>query len=865
MHGRNVDLTSGKLVVGDIDDPLSGGGFGGGLPVNNGDTNFFPAPGIYDLQWGIGTYTNTDIGGILISTDPGTVSTPTPPPRLTNDFGGSTLVPMFLDEASLWWRKEVIDETNEVIQLIAVQVSDPSIAVSASFTDQTFYDGPNGGFLTAAVELSVGSTDFTTFQRVTNSLYILDQLGASTNRSLMQNLAFGTFRPGNFVVFRDISGLFGGGPPDNTNVPPNLLTGRQEITPYATNDVPYLNSIVSNDWAGYTAELESVAARLPVVPGAVVTNLGGQVEVNAQQLYLRNTRIRGEGFVTLTATNVSIGGSNIVDVPRISLDFGSGPGVLELNEMVPDTVERFVGDFTAYSTVFTNFYERYTTNVVTDPGVPPAPAAGFIALSVPGEPTTEIITNLVEVRFQVTMVDARGLQTLAPVLTYDLRLTSTNGPSSLFFNENLTIASSVTINAREVTFTPLSGLTTLSGVGFSYTNMINVRVFTNLGNLFINDLADLRTAQFVPYEKFFNGGLLFADGVDIWADEFGNTGTIISQSLIDIRSRTMAIDGGAFDAQGDIRLNADNATIANFIGTASGRFVLDVSQSLTDLGVAAPNFIDVVGGVELSPDRPSGDLLGTTIIVRPNAGDLASIVWSSDDRGPNADGFQNNLALGHLTLESSIFSLFEFLPSRPGAAMYIDVLEINGPIAESLSALTNGLILGMNVYYSDLVTTTPYSPVTADSLNRIFGPNAPFNFIWVPGFVGPNAVEVALGVNGGSSRMNRALRQSTVLDSDGDGIPNALDQYPLTAAQPGEVNGTTLLNVNRNAQSISFNLTGTASATYVVEYTTNLVAPDWKAISAPLSSTDLNTTKAFNAVIGEGSKQGYYRVRVVTN
>jgi hypothetical protein len=161
------------------------------------------------------------------------------------------------------------------------------------------------------------------------------------------------------------------------------------------------------------------------------------------------------------------------------------------------------------------------------------------------------------------------------------------------------------------------------------------------------------------------------------------------------------------------------------------------------------------------------------------------------------------------------------------------------------------------------VTITPYSPITADSLNRIFGPDAPFNFIWVPAFVGPNAVEVALGVNGGSSRMNRALRQSTVLDSDGDGIPNALDEYPLTPAQPGEIGGTQLLNAKRNAQSLSFNLTGTASADYVVEYTTNLVTPNWKAVSDPLSSSDLNSTKPFNALINENSREGYYRVRVI--
>ena len=219
--------------MGDIDDPLSGGGFGTGLPFQD-DTNFFPSSGIYDDAWGIGSYTNARIDSILLGVDPGAVSTPTPPPRLTNDFGGSFLAPIQLSEALLWSREEVIDETNEVVQLIAVQTSDPNIGVTASFTPITFWDGPNSGFLTAAVELQVPSTDFATLERVTNSVYILDQFGASTNRALMLNLRDGTFRPGNFVVFR--SGFlfppgFFSGQPASTNV-------SAKITPVAASARP---------------------------------------------------------------------------------------------------------------------------------------------------------------------------------------------------------------------------------------------------------------------------------------------------------------------------------------------------------------------------------------------------------------------------------------------------------------------------------------------------------------------------------------------------------------------------------------------------------------------------------------------------
>ena len=110
--------------------------------------------------------------------------------------------------------------------------------------------------------------------------------------------------------------------------------------------------------------------------------------------------------------------------------------------------------------------------------------------------------------------------------------------------------------------------------------------------------------------------------------------------------------------------------------------------------------------------------------------------------------------------------------------------------------------------------------------------------------------------------MNRSLRQSAVTDSDGDGIANALDPYPLTPAVPGE--GAELVNVKRNANggTISFNLSGSASAKYVIEYTTNLFAPDWKAITGTLTSSELNGLQSFSDNI-DGAAQGYYRVKVV--
>jgi len=170
------------------------------------------------------------------------------------------------------------------------------------------------------------------------------------------------------------------------------------------------------------------------------------------------------------------------------------------------------------------------------------------------------------------------------------------------------------------------------------------------------------------------------------------------------------------------------------------------------------------------------------------------------------------------------------------------VLEINGYQATSLAALTNGLNLGMNVYYADVVSTNP--AITAQSINGIFGPNAPFNLIWVPGFAGPNsAVDVPLSQNGPVTRMNRSLRESLTADTDGDGVPNARDPYPMSATG-GEPNEVQFVGLERNANgTVTFSVTGPQAGTYVIEFTTNLISPNWQAVPGVLTNDSTSGLK----------------------
>jgi hypothetical protein len=864
LFGQRVDLTAGALIVGDLNDPLSGGGGGSGFPLFN-TNQFNPAPGVYDLGWGISFSTNASAAGVIGGVNPTVVSTLIPSPLVTNAFGfGGCEGIIMLDDAQIWLREEVIDETNEVVQVIAVQTSDTNVLTFASFIPRTFPNAPPlGGFLTPAIEFRVGSTDFATLARVTNSLYVLDQLGTHTNRDLMLNLQDATFRPGNFIVHR--------GPPELYDGEVGTTNIREDIfTFHLDPDVDYLNAITTNEWSIYSAQIVSAPTRLPQIPGIAITNLGGRVEVTANELKLANTRIRGEGFVSLTASNITSGPNVVVDVPRLTLDFGTRSNVFNLGDLTPDRVERFSGYIQAYSSIFTNGYERLATNV---------------------DPTTMsnvITTNIVEVRFQLTIVDGRTLQTTEETVVQDLRLTAANGAGAIIFNESLSVTNYVDLRASHVTFAEGSRLYGARGVALSYTNLHNISHFTNFGTIQVNEFADLRRSLNAPYEQFVNHGDILAYGAEIHANYFENTGTIASSNFftieggtdcfgvpslftqsgvtpgnIDIRANTMRIDAGLFFTQGDIRLTGDVLKLSSLEAFAGARLVLDVGQTITDTGVAEANDITVFGGVEMSSRRPSGDLLGTTI--RSSAGTLDFIdhIWAADDRGASASGFENNLALGRLVLEGELFSVFQFLPSRPGAAMYIDVLEINGAQAENIAALTNGLILGMNVYYADVVSTNP--AINAQSLDRVFGPNAPFNLIWVPGFAGPNsAVDVPLAINGPVGRMNRGLRESLTADTDGDGIPNGRDPYPMTASAAGESNDVLLLSPRRDAAggTLSFDLVGPRSARYVVEYTTNLIAPNWQVVPGSLTTDTTTGLNKFTDQLNKGSAQGYYRVRI---
>jgi hypothetical protein len=315
------------------------------------------------------------------------------------------------------------------------------------------------------------------------------------------------------------------------------------------------------------------------------------------------------------------------------------------------------------------------------------------------------------------------------------------------------------------------------------------------------------------------------------------------------------VNGGRFITSGDVFLTGGTYKFNSNSITSLGRLIFSVSDILTDSGTLSTNVWQVNGGFEIH-SRPQGSLLGTELRTLAGRLDFIDNFWSARDLGPTVGGFTDNLALGRLVIQGGAGSKFLFLQGAENSAIYVDVLEIGGAQAASIRDLTNRISLGLNIYYGDIASTN--AEFTAQSLNRIYGPDAKFNLIWVPEFAGPNSgVDVALSPEGPTRRFNGALRASATLDSDGDGVPNQADAYPFS----GQTFGIKDIRADASSTAVSLEFNTTSAGTYIIEYATSLNAPAWQELGPVVQPNAGGGIIPFSDSLTAGQPQRYYRIR----
>lgn len=819
LRGGNVNLSRGGIL---IDAP---GGTGGGACAPAAfyqqiidATNYVGETGIDDIYWGAGGLTNLVLDQLVRQVGP-LLTVQSPRHAVTNlarpnGFGVS--VGPIVNPATFVLTNTFVNGTNTnwIVQAVFVGNLSPDISAQVRFVDSTYPSGNpgNNGFRSAVVELISAAPNVVTGGNILYTLYLTDQLATDTNLVSLTNVFFlggpvvGTQRPAPYIV-----NTF---PPCEFFLSP--IFTNSSLTPGLIYTNAYTNRVVAASYAGYEA-----AAFLNQVsgPSALPTNLPGRVEITADRLDMSHTRIRGESQVSVKATHLIASSNAVVDSPNLSYDLGSTNGPLKVsgNDLTRPSVQRFGGTIAAWSGVWTNFLNE----VVPDPA----------------DPTTNI-TITTEINFHALILDGRGLMTTAPVFLNDL----TSRGKDAEFNDSLQISRSLLIQNENLT---INGTLDLApGIDWNSVTVPALKNLTNFGSINIFEDGEFGNSS-RPYLSMLNTGTVSAFSVAADVESFENRGQINATGPLQLRTRIGKLEGGRMAAGGILSVRGGDFKLRG-AELAAPSLDLLITNSLIDDGVTALNTLDFPNGVNLLSKPRFGDLFGTTLrTVVPQFGG-ADYTWAGEDRGPTAAGFSNNVVIGHLVLGGGSANFISLAGASSSNALYVDLLELQGAVATNLES-TLTVADNLVVYFAD-------SNVPVEELDGRLGGR----FKWVSSFAGPNSSVDVLLLNGQTIQVNRALRDSLTIDSDGDGVANGLDFFPFDA----EVWTTaTLATAGGNkAPMISWN--AQPSSTYVLEYTTSLGQPDWrplKTINNDALTPAMLSIVDTNALVS--GTQRFYRIR----
>lgn len=718
LTGKKVDLNRATLTMEGFEE--------------NPDSLFtvIDTVGMSAAYWGIGTNVMNPVGNFEFPP-------PTTPFHLVNTPGGGLAFRSLQLPGAAFYYRESIFGTNRILQAVFLGNTNAAIENSVFF--------PNTS--TILVEWLGRQTNTGSGVVTTNRMYLTDRYGNLATNQLFGIVSYysanATAIPANYDFTRFNPFIFGAGPVATLDSP----SGRFD------------NLVVTNDFAAFGASFSPTTVALNDLPpsGRYLTNLPGRLEITAEEtLDLRFSRILGLNYMGLKSTNHVVGtGGASISVPFSDISLGTTNGHFAVTNLVAPTVQRFAGEVDLWSGRWTN------------------DAGGFRTL------------------YTVLFVDSR-LSPNAPSVIQDLTLRSTN----LVISDIMNVTRNLMLNAERVTITTnqqpaqtFRGEINLSSAITWSTSTPRLQYLTNNGGISALNavfLGGSRSSPFYssnfnePYIAFVNRGTVTTEGSLIWADYFENSGsfdTRLGFGSIALQSQDTRLTNGSFVAiNGNISIGAANLIVTNHLLQAGRKLSLSVSNSISDTGASNANHWVVGRGFDLPVKAVTGDLLGTTIVETAPPGVENVHAWAGDDRGAVPGGFQNNTALGRLTLDgSSSVSLFTFTGTGTSNALYVDYLELRN-FATNINAGGNLSALNvepnMVVYYAQAVAGGVSVAERLDFSND-------GRLRWVPGYAGIYSATNVVYADGSTNLLNTALVESQNLDSDGDGVVNAADSTPV--------------------------------------------------------------------------------------
>ena len=631
---------------------------------------------------------------------------------------------------------------------------------NSSFNVNVFLPGPP--FFGNDIEVEwIGKATNILGEVRTNFIYLFDSFGATTNFQLIPNGTAGprvTYIPENytFILGRQLTlGI----PEVPTTIPPGT----------------FISGILTNQETAYEALFYPSTSVVGDLAEQNITNLPGRVIITGSDyLDLKLSRVTALNYMLLSATN-HYGGNEgaALSSPFMDVFLRSTNGMLTITNLIQPIVPRPEGTIELYSARW--------TNVVGG------------------------ITN----QFHVLFVDSRLSPTFPPRLQDAVFRTTTpsGGPDSLIINDVISILRSAVFDTASITIatngpdaaTPTGGINFLDDTVWS-TATPRLQHLTNSG--FINAANAVyfgggRTSPSYnstfdePYIDFINTGGVTNFGSQIWALNFLNSGNFFAETgAIELhQARTAVLTNGSFVAPaGDISIESSMLQVSNHALLAGGALSLAVTNYLDD-GSLSTGSADLVTnrnfwvsgfGFNLLSRLQHASLLATT--VTNNALPFQRVVnrWAAADRGANPQSFVDNAAVGDLILSGGTNSQFEFAPVLSGSALYVDRLELNGPVGISdRQGHFSGIRVdpGMRVYYGEALANG------VDISEKLSGTSG---LVWVSNYnCGLFSSTNLIYPDGTTNRVNRALAGSCDIDSNGNGIMNCNDPAPIPVGLTG--------------------------------------------------------------------------------
>ncbi len=864
LNGSNVTLTRSGLGITSIT------GAGSANDFNKG--NFTSDTSVYDEYWAQTTLSNMDSASIWNGNDAFTPDYPpilvSAPCQVTNEQIQLGFVPSLADSISITnlnsltnivvtnmsgMTTNFLEPTNIFRQAVFVAIGDPNITGQIGFSPQAFSPNNSNLFETVTVQLGMTATNPVTQQPQASTLYFVDALGSSTNRGLLNNQNYvrgsnpessctdPTFRPANYILSRTDPGLGGApgeGPPTN-----NFLY-----------DPSFTNEFVIADDAAYSAFVDNLTFD---PSGGAVTNLPGRLNINAGNLDLTKTRISAQGQVTILATNL-IGSTNaIVDCQNVSYNFGSTSGSLNVTNLAKPFVTRLNGNISAWSAVWTNVMIQVFTNYIISTNVPPGP------------PVETNLTNYVQILFHALVLDASQIASTVPVTVQDLILQPSS--TNMVVSDDMTVVNTLLFEGRSLT---LQGNLTLSGLlnpalnNWTYAIAPSLLYFTNNGVLTISNDGHFGDDGPTNYLEFINNGTINAGSETINSVDFqaGGIENVNGRFLATVTSAK--VQNGSIISGADVDFNAATLKLNNSTITASGQLYLNITNSLFDTGGSSSNVLTCNNGFDLPVKPPTGDLLGTELeSITP---EFAAVdhYWSGSDFGVSSAGYSNNVALGQLVLvegstdSGGFASELSFHATGSSNAVYVDLLDLSQcPDFLDPDVLTidpNFVIYYAAVKLPPTFTIPPNGGGVPQEAEEFLNGQLGGHLRWVSSFAGPNS-SVDVVINGQTAVVNKALRYSKIIDSNGDGVPNYYDPYPFNTSAPFIVAGAMMQTNPPPSNKFAISWTAAPNTIYQVQYRTNMLFGNWQSL---LSYT--NNAASSNAVTvwdtNAMSNQRFYRV-----